>query len=54
MHAISNSPNLAESPSLTILEIGIVFVALGVLSWLALKLKISNVPLFLVAGLALG
>lgn len=54
MLAISNSPNLAESPSLTILEIGIVFVALGVLSWLALKLKISNVPLFLVAGLALG
>lgn len=54
MLAISNSSNLAESPSLTILEIGIVFVALGILSWLALKLKISNVPLFLVAGLALG
>lgn len=54
MFAISNSSNLAESPSLTILEIGIVFVALGILSWLALKLKISNVPLFLVAGLALG
>lgn len=40
--------------NLTILEIGVVFIALGILSWIALKLKISNVPLFLLAGLALG
>lgn len=54
MFVSAASPNLADSPTLTILEIGIVFVALGILSWLALKLKISNVPLFLIAGLALG
>lgn len=54
MFVSAASPNLVDSPSLTILEIGIVFVALGILSWLALKLKISNVPLFLIAGLALG
>ena len=41
-------------PHLTILEIGIVFLGLGLLSWIALKLHISNVPLFLLAGLALG
>lgn len=54
MLVIAQSSNLVSSPSLTILEIGVVFVALGLLSWLALKLKISNVPLFLIAGLSLG
>jgi CPA2 family monovalent cation:H+ antiporter-2 len=44
----------AVSSSLTILEIGIVFIFLGLLSWIALKFRISNVPLFLLAGLALG
>ncbi len=43
----------ASSANMTILEIGLVFVSLGLLSWLAIKLKISNVPLFLLAGLAL-
>ena len=42
------------SSHLTILEIGLVFLGLGFLAWVALKLHISNVPLFLVAGLALG
>lgn len=40
--------------SLTLLEIGLVFIFLGLLSLLSLKLKISSVPLFLLAGLALG
>lgn len=40
--------------SLVILEIGVVFVALGLLAWLALRFKISSVPLFLLAGLSLG
>ena len=40
--------------NLAILELGLVFVGLGLLSWLALKLHISSVPLFLLAGLSLG
>ena len=40
--------------SFALLELGLVFVGLGLLSWLALKLRISAVPLFLVAGLSLG
>ena len=40
--------------SLTILELGAVFLFLGVLSLVAVKLRISSVPLFLLAGLALG
>ena len=48
------SPQPSISANMTIMEIGLVFVGLGVLSWVALKLKISNVPLFLLAGLALG
>jgi CPA2 family monovalent cation:H+ antiporter-2 len=46
----------ASSPtvSLAIFEIGAVFVLLGLLSFLSLKLHISNIPLFLLAGLSLG
>ena len=44
----------AQQVSVTMLEIGAVFVLLGLLSYLSLKLKISSVPLFLLAGLALG
>lgn len=40
--------------SITIAELGLVILFLGLLSWLALKLKISSVPLFLAAGLSLG
>ena len=40
--------------NLTLLEIGLLFIGLGLLSWLALKLHVSSVPLFLIAGLALG
>ncbi|MFM8927654.1 MAG: cation:proton antiporter [Rhodoluna sp.] len=40
--------------SVTIAELGLVILFLGFLSWLALRLKISSVPLFLAAGLALG
>jgi CPA2 family monovalent cation:H+ antiporter-2 len=40
--------------NLVILELGVVFLALSLLAWLALKFKISSVPLFLLAGLSLG
>ncbi|NBW72899.1 MAG: cation:proton antiporter [Microbacteriaceae bacterium] len=40
--------------SVTIAELGLVILFLGFLSWLALRLKISSVPLFLAAGLSLG
>jgi CPA2 family monovalent cation:H+ antiporter-2 len=40
--------------NLTLLEIGLLFIGLGLLSWLALKLHVSSIPLFLLAGLALG
>ena len=40
--------------NLTLVEIGLLFMGLGLLSWLALKLHVSSVPLFLLAGLALG
>lgn len=40
--------------SITIAELGLVILFLGLLSWVALKLKISSVPLFLAAGLSLG
>ena len=40
--------------NLTIFEIGAVFVFLGLLSLIAMKLHISAVPLFLIAGLSLG
>ncbi len=46
--ATSGTTNLA------ILELGVVFIGLGLLSWLAVKLHISSVPLFLLAGLSLG
>jgi CPA2 family monovalent cation:H+ antiporter-2 len=44
----------SATTNLAILELGLVFVGLGLLSWLALKLHISSVPLFLLAGLSLG
>ena len=40
--------------NLTLVEIGLLFMGLGLLSWLALKLHVSSIPLFLLAGLALG
>jgi CPA2 family monovalent cation:H+ antiporter-2 len=40
--------------NLTLVEIGLLFLGLGLLSWVALKLHVSSVPLFLLAGLALG
>lgn len=40
--------------SVAIAELGLVILFLGFLSWLALRLKISSVPLFLAAGLSLG
>jgi monovalent cation:H+ antiporter-2, CPA2 family len=51
-HLVSAAVSL--NSSLTILELGVVFLFLGVLSFVALKLRISSVPLFLLAGLALG
>ncbi|MEY4655303.1 MAG: hypothetical protein RL523_702 [Actinomycetota bacterium] len=40
--------------NLTLVEIGLLFVGLGILAWIALKFHVSSVPLFLLAGLALG
>jgi|694.fasta_scaffold120248_2 CPA2 family monovalent cation:H+ antiporter-2 len=40
--------------NLTLVEVGLLFIGLGLLSWLALKLHVSSIPLFLIAGLALG
>jgi CPA2 family monovalent cation:H+ antiporter-2 len=44
----------SKAVNLTLVEIGLLFIGLGILSWLALKLHVSSVPLFLLAGLALG
>ncbi|MDE2591849.1 MAG: cation:proton antiporter [Actinomycetales bacterium] len=44
----------SATTSFALVELGLVFVGLGVLSWIALKLRISAVPLFLLAGLSLG
>lgn len=46
----SSSQNVSQA----IFEIGAVFILLGLLSFLSLKLRISNIPLFLLAGLSLG
>lgn len=51
-HVLAAATN--ATTNLAILELGLVFVGLGLLSWLALKLHISAVPLFLLAGLSLG
>jgi CPA2 family monovalent cation:H+ antiporter-2 len=51
-HAAATEATMAVN--LTLLEIGLLFMGLGLLSWLALKLHVSSVPLFLLAGLALG
>jgi CPA2 family monovalent cation:H+ antiporter-2 len=51
-HAAATEATMAVN--LTLLEIGLLFIGLGLLSWLALKLHVSSVPLFLLAGLALG
>ena len=44
----------SQAVNLTLVEVGLLFIGLGLLSWLALKLHVSSVPLFLLAGLALG
>lgn len=54
MEQVFFAAGASASTSLTILEIGTVFVFLGVLSWIAYRIKISSVPLFLIAGLMLG
>lgn len=54
MEQVFFAAGASASTSLTILEIGTVFVFLGALSWIAYRIKISSVPLFLVAGLLLG
>ena len=51
-HAAATEATMAVN--LTLVEIGLLFMGLGLLSWLALKLHVSSVPLFLLAGLALG
>jgi CPA2 family monovalent cation:H+ antiporter-2 len=51
-HAAATEATMAVN--LTLVEIGLLFIGLGLLSWLALKLHVSSVPLFLLAGLALG
>ncbi len=54
MSPIIFSAGTTVTTNLAILELGLVFIGLGLLSWLALKLHISSVPLFLLAGLSLG
>lgn len=54
MEQVFFAAGASTSTSLTILEIGTVFVFLGALSWIAYRIKISSVPLFLIAGLLLG
>lgn len=54
MEQVFFAAGASASTSLTILEIGTVFVFLGALSWIAYRIKISSVPLFLIAGLMLG
>ncbi|MEN9970897.1 MAG: hypothetical protein RL146_198 [Actinomycetota bacterium] len=44
----------SRAVNFTLVEVGLLFIGLGLLSWLALKLHVSSVPLFLLAGLALG
>lgn len=51
-HAAATEATMAVN--LTLVEVGLLFMGLGLLSWLALKLHVSSVPLFLLAGLALG
>jgi CPA2 family monovalent cation:H+ antiporter-2 len=51
-HAAATQASMAVN--LTLVEIGLLFLGLGLLSWVALKLHVSSVPLFLLAGLALG
>ena len=38
----------------TILEIGLLFAGLGLITWLCHRFKISSVPFFLITGLSLG
>jgi CPA2 family monovalent cation:H+ antiporter-2 len=44
----------SRAVNFTLVEVGLLFIGLGLLSWLALKLHVSSVPLFLLAGLAVG
>lgn len=44
----------SESTSVALAEIGIMLLALGVFAYLAVRLKISVVPIYLAVGLALG
>lgn len=54
MRELIQAASTSATAGITLLEIGAVFTLLGLLSFVALKLKISSVPLFLLAGLALG
>ena len=54
MREIIQAAGSSPQVSLTLFEIGAVFVLLSAISYLAFRLKISNVPLFLLIGLAFG
>ena len=54
MREIFQGATASTQASLTLFELGAVFVLLGLISFVAFKLKISNVPLFLLMGLSFG
>ena len=54
MREIFQGASASTQVSLTLFELGAVFVLLGLISFVAFKLKISNVPLFLLMGLSFG
>jgi CPA2 family monovalent cation:H+ antiporter-2 len=54
MRSFVTASQASLAVNLTLVEIGLLFIGLGILSWLALKLHVSSIPLFLLAGLALG
>jgi CPA2 family monovalent cation:H+ antiporter-2 len=54
MGSFATASQASLAVNLTLVEIGLLFIGLGILSWLALKLHVSSIPLFLLAGLALG
>lgn len=49
-----NAAGLTSNDSLILTELGAILLFLGIISFIAFKLSISSVPLFLIAGLVFG
>lgn len=54
MGSILTAANVSVSESLALAEIGLVLLALGIAAFVAVKIKLSVVPFYLVIGLSLG